>query len=125
MGWEPGKIFAGKLNQGQYWSPSGRGWRGRGRDLLNGFTGEMASADDDSADGGSRLQVSCPAQTDGHEGGVCADKLFRIWGRQRHIDPAEVVVSRIQVQGLGAVSPAGWGLESLRNACAQRAPLPV
>jgi hypothetical protein len=37
----------------------------------------------------------------------------------------EEVVSRIFVHGLGAVSPAGWGMDSLRAALKKNSPLPI
>src|SRR5512140_1295104 len=55
----------------------------------------------------------------------CAFEFVRVRRRQRQPSTAEVVVSRIFICGLGAVSPAGWGVPSLRAALEADLPLPT
>src|SRR5687767_4012169 len=54
-----------------------------------------------------------------------AEQFLRLRRRQRGPDLTEVVMSGIVAGGIGAVSPAGWGVKALRQAIWNQEPCPV
>ena len=116
MGRPTRRVVAGQFHQIKHRPSFGRGGRRRNCGLFDGFAPTMAPAHFHAANSRPRLYFSDRSKTDGGKIGIRADQLVRFWRRQRHAHPAEVVVSRIYVEGCGAVSPAGWGVAPLREA---------
>src|ERR1700722_18655438 len=84
----------------------------------------MASAHFNPANSCRRFHLSRGAKTRKSESRTRADQLFWFRRRKRHGHIAEVVMNRIFVHGCGAVSPAGWGMDSLRQSLQTHTSLP-
>src|SRR5208282_4171174 len=125
LGRRAGGDFAGQFDQGEHRPSARRGGRSRSAGLPDDTPRTMAAAGNHAVRHRPRLWFSHREPADRCPRERRTLKFLRLRRRKRNAHFSEVDMSRVFVHGIGAVSPAGWGVPTFRGALEKGAPLPT